>query len=181
MWSERRRVTCAQLGPRPRHLPLSQMHCASTLGAWLCLLSGWEVQLETGESQMRLTCSGRLAGHREYGAAPRLLWPWEVKKGPSSFRQPAHSEFKALPWDPLWSWGARCCVLPPWAPEAPAALALSWRAVPLGGQRDVLHSCWGHRTGQLEAWLEGVTQTRPAAKGPIRTPDAESWTCRRAC
>lgn len=86
MWSEQRRVTCAQMGPRPRHLPLPRMHCAGTPGAWLCLLSGWEVQLETGESQMRLTCSGRLAGYREYGAAPRLLVAPGGQEGPVSFQ-----------------------------------------------------------------------------------------------
>lgn len=55
--SEPWRVTCTQQA----HLALRSLSLV-TPRAWLCLLSGWYVQLETPEGQLRLTCSGRLAG-----------------------------------------------------------------------------------------------------------------------
>lgn len=65
LWPKLRRVTCIDRTAPPAHLPLLWMQFASAPGAWLCLLSGWEVQLETGESWLRLAYSGRLTGHRE--------------------------------------------------------------------------------------------------------------------
>lgn len=94
----------------------------------------------------------KVGRYLEYSAAP---WP------PYDHRTPRKPPQRAGKQCAPSLCGARCCVLPPWAPEAPQAL--SWRAVPARQQSDFLYSWWGHRTRKSGWRRRPATDSCPRA------------------